>query len=288
MDTVRIGRTVLATLFMDILRGKDLLCWQHLIVILSRFYLLPPPPPRVTPPPKPGFSFLRLQVTPPLSLHSDTSDAGTLFFSQISFCSPGKNLRLIRMINWTLHNPVKSPVLVGRDSSVGIANGYGLDGPGIGSWWWARFSAPVQTLPGVHPASCTMGTGTFRGVKSGRGMTLTPHPLLVPWSWKGRAIPLLPLWAVRPVQSLSACTRVTFTFTFYPSIETDCSCTMNTNSVLLHDFQLRPIGNYKPGFSRSDVDGCLYLLGCEVMEVSMGVTLHHNTEIFGQIIISMS
>jgi hypothetical protein len=27
-----------------------------------------------------------------------------------------------------------------------------------------------------------------------------------------RAIPLLPLWAVRPVQSLSACTRVTFTF----------------------------------------------------------------------------
>jgi hypothetical protein len=27
-----------------------------------------------------------------------------------------------------------------------------------------------------------------------------------------RAIPLLPLWAVRPVQWLSACTRVTFTF----------------------------------------------------------------------------
>ena len=32
------------------------------------------------------------------------------------------------------------------------------------------------------------------------------------WSWKSRAIPLLPLWAVRPVQSLSACTRVHFTF----------------------------------------------------------------------------
>jgi hypothetical protein len=29
-----------------------------------------------------------------------------------------------------------------------------------------------------------------------------------------RAIPLLPLWAVRHVQSLSACTRVRFTFTF--------------------------------------------------------------------------
>ena len=71
----------------------------------------------------------------------------------------------------------------------------------------ARFSALVQTGPGVHPASCTMGTGSFPGLKNGRGVTLTPHPILVLWSWKGRAIPLLPLWAVRPVQSLSACTR---------------------------------------------------------------------------------
>ena len=55
-----------------------------------------------------------------------------------------------------------------------------------------------------------MGTRSFPGVKSGRGVTLTPYPLLVPWSWKCRAIPLLPLWAVRPVQSLSACTRVHF------------------------------------------------------------------------------
>ena len=75
----------------------------------------------------------------------------------------------------------------------------------------ARFSAPIQTGPGAHPATCTMGTGSFPGVKSARGMTLTLHPLLVPWSWKSSAIPLLPLWAVRPVQSLSACTRVNFT-----------------------------------------------------------------------------
>ena len=43
-----------------------------------------------------------------------------------------------------------------------------------------------------------------------------PSPLLVPQSWKGRAIPLLLLWAIRPVQSLSACTRAHFTCTFYP------------------------------------------------------------------------
>ena len=46
----------------------------------------------------------------------------------------------------------------------------------------ARFTAPVQTGPGAHPASFTMGTESFPGVKSGRGLTLTPHPLLVPWS----------------------------------------------------------------------------------------------------------
>jgi hypothetical protein len=34
------------------------------------------------------------------------------------------------------------------------------------------------------------------------------------WSWKSRAIPLLPLWTVLPVQNLSAFTRVHFTFTF--------------------------------------------------------------------------
>ena len=51
----------------------------------------------------------------------------------------------------------------------------------------------------------------FPGVKSGQGVTLTSHPVLVQWSSKSRAIPLLPLWAVRPVQSLSACTRVHFT-----------------------------------------------------------------------------
>jgi hypothetical protein len=69
---------------------------------------------------------------------------------------------------------------MGRDNPDGIATGYGLDGPGIEFRLRARFSAPVQTGPGAHPTSCTMGTGTFLGVKSGRVVTLTLHPLLVP------------------------------------------------------------------------------------------------------------
>jgi len=41
----------------------------------------------------------------------------------------------------------------------------------------ARISAPVQTGPGVHPASYTMGTGSFPEVKRpGRGVD-NPHHL---------------------------------------------------------------------------------------------------------------
>ena len=73
---------------------------------------------------------------------------------------------------------------MGRDSSVDKAIGYRLDGPGIESRWGVRFSAPVHTGPGAHPASCTMGTGFFPGLKSGRGVTLTPYLLLVPMVMK--------------------------------------------------------------------------------------------------------
>jgi len=60
---------------------------------------------------------------------------------------------------------------------------YGLDGPGIESQWGRDFP-PIQTSPGAHPASCTMGTSSFPGVKCGLGVLLTTHPLLTPRSWK--------------------------------------------------------------------------------------------------------
>ena len=52
-----------------------------------------------------------------------------------------------------------------------------------------------------------MGTGSFPGVKCGRGVLLTTHPLLVPRSWKGRAIPLPP-----PLGHNQACNGVTLLF----------------------------------------------------------------------------
>jgi hypothetical protein len=62
-----------------------------------------------------------------------------------------------------------------RDSSGGIVTIYELDGPGIESWWGARFSAHVQTGPGAYPSSYTMGTGSFPEVKRpGRGVDHPP------------------------------------------------------------------------------------------------------------------
>ena len=50
-----------------------------------------------------------------------------------------------------------------------------LDGPGIESRWGRDFPAPVQTGPGAYPASYTMGTGSFPGVKRpGRGVVHPP------------------------------------------------------------------------------------------------------------------
>jgi len=70
----------------------------------------------------------------------------------------------------------------GPGSVVGIATAYGLDGPEIESRWGARFSAHVRTGLEDHSPSCVMGTGSFSGVMCGRGVTLTPHPLIVPRS----------------------------------------------------------------------------------------------------------
>jgi len=74
----------------------------------------------------------------------------------------------------------------------------------------ARFSAPVQTGPGAHPASYTMGTGSFPGVKQpGRGVD---HPCTIYRRGyrKSRGIPVLNLWV------FVACYRVNFTFYLLP------------------------------------------------------------------------
>ena len=87
-----------------------------------------------------------------------------------------------------------------QDSSVSIATALWPGRSGDRIPLQARFSAPVQTGPGAHPASCTMGTGFFPGVKwPGRGVDNSPH--LAPRLKKE----LLPLWA------FVVCSRGNFT-----------------------------------------------------------------------------
>jgi hypothetical protein len=63
----------------------------------------------------------------------------------------------------------------GSGSPVGIATDYGLDGPWIELEWGEIF----RTRPGrswAHAASCTMGTGSFLGLKRpGRGADHPTH-----------------------------------------------------------------------------------------------------------------
>ena len=94
---------------------------------------------------------------------------GTEFLS--IWTSETKNKSHMTSVMAGVHLPKRS-----RDSSVGIATRYGLDGPGIESRWGARFSVPVQTGCEAHPASYKMDTGSFPGVKRpGRGVDHPPH-----------------------------------------------------------------------------------------------------------------
>jgi hypothetical protein len=100
--------------------------------------------------------------------------------------------------------------------------------------------------------TCTMSTGSFPGVKSGGGVTMIPHPLLVPRSWKSRAIPLHPLWAVLPVQSLSACTVELYLYSPYGpygSVQSLSACTVDL-------YLYSPYGPYCLYRASVSVQGC--------------------------------
>ena len=63
----------------------------------------------------------------------------------------------------------------GRDSSVGIATRYGLDGPGIESLWRLDFPHPSRPALGPTQPSVQWVPGHSQG-KRDRGVTLTTHP----------------------------------------------------------------------------------------------------------------
>ena len=84
-------------------------------------------------------------------------------------------------------------------SSVGIATDCGLDGPGSNPGGDEIFRPSRPALGPTQPPVKWV-PGLSRGVKCSRSVLLTTHPLLVPQSWKSRAIPLPTLWATPGLQ----------------------------------------------------------------------------------------
>ena len=141
----------------------------------------------------------------------------------------------------------------GRDSSDGIETCYGLDGAGIESLR-ERFSAPLQTGPGVLSASFAMRTGLFRGGKAARASRWPPtqsstqlkerldlysySPSAPSWPILVRNLPLtLPLHSVRyktqPKDQTSVNPRICTAVKGCPSVAVD---THNICWSFLHKF----------------------------------------------------
>ena len=66
---------------------------------------------------------------------------------------------------------------VGRDSSVGIATRYGLEGPGIESRWGGEIFRTRPDRPWGPPSLLYNGYRVFPTGKAGRSVALTTHPI---------------------------------------------------------------------------------------------------------------
>jgi hypothetical protein len=99
--------------------------------------------------------------------------------------------------NW---NGSKAYTVSGRDGAVGIGTRLQAGRFGVRIPVEARLSAPLQTRPGAHLASCTMGNEVLSRGYSDRGVLLTTHHPVLKLRMS-EAIPLLhipaePSWVV--------------------------------------------------------------------------------------------
>ena len=92
-------------------------------------------------------------------------------FTTEAIFSPG-SLEQAKLLLDTLH--IYS--LMGRDSAVGIATRYALDGPGIESRWGRDFPHPSRPVLGPTKPPVQWVPGFSRGL-SGRGVVLTTQPI---------------------------------------------------------------------------------------------------------------
>ena len=120
------------------------------------------------------------------------------------------NLTKMYLINIYLSVQIRC----GPDSSVGIATGYGLDGPGIKFRWGGEIFRTCPDRPCGPPSLLYNGYRFFPRGKERPGRDTDPsRPSSTVGHERVELYLYSPLWTVRPVQNLSSCTRVHFTFT---------------------------------------------------------------------------
>jgi hypothetical protein len=102
---------------------------------------------------------------------TNAANACTVLASRLGNASPKQNDMLFTAHSVPLSTCRENPTSLGSiHVSLWLRAGRSGDQIPVG----ARFFAHVQTGPGAHPASCTMGNGSFPGVKRpGRG---ADHP----------------------------------------------------------------------------------------------------------------
>jgi hypothetical protein len=88
---------------------------------------------------------------------------------------PSRQLSKLQILKSLHCNYIEPIYCSGPGSSVGVATDYGLGGQEIESRW-ERVFPRLSRRPGAHPASCTMGTGSFPGskVRPGRAADHSP------------------------------------------------------------------------------------------------------------------
>jgi hypothetical protein len=112
----------------------------------------------------------RLQI---LMVTWASANSNVLFWSDFEIWSAGPQTpsEASLLPVWFVDIPQR---FVGRDIAVGIATGYGLDGPRIETRWGARFSAPVQTQPPLEWIQ-----GLFPGGKAAGAWRWPPTPSII-------------------------------------------------------------------------------------------------------------